>query len=198
MADSAGAQPDLPSRVQAQASQAQPGSVTCICKAASIGSPPHKANSCTRAPAFRHSFRRLWAQDKFSYSLRVFIALSGALLLCWSQGWMHALIPLFLGVIASALAETDDSWQGRLVALLVTLGCFSVTALGVELLFPYPWLFAVGLAVSSFALTMLGALGERYGTVASATLILSIYSMIGVDQRDRASVQLWREPLLLV
>lgn len=133
--------------------------------------------------ALRHSFRCLWAQDKFSYSLRVFIALSGALLLCWSQGWMHALIPLFLGVIASALAETDDGWQGRVIALLVTLGCFSVAAYAVEFLFPYPWLFVCALALSSFALTMLGALGERYATLGAATLILAVYSMIGVEQR---------------
>ncbi|MFI8381499.1 YccS family putative transporter [Pseudomonas sp. NPDC079086] len=147
--------------------------------------------------ALRHSFRRLWAQDKFSYSLRVFIALSGALLLCWSQDWMHALIPLFLGVIASALAETDDSWQGRLIALLVTLGCFSVAAYVVEFLFPYPWLFVCALALSSFALTMLGALGERYATLGAATLILAVYSMIGVEQRGGAA-GLWQEPLLLV
>ncbi|MFZ3155431.1 YccS family putative transporter [Pseudomonas sp.] len=144
-----------------------------------------------------HSFRRLWAQDKFSYSLRVFIALSGALLLCWAQGWMQALIPLFLGVIASALAETDDSWQGRVVALLVTLGCFSVAAYAVEFLFPYPWLFVCALALASFALSMLGALGERYATLGSATLILAVYSMIGVEQRG-GSAGLWQEPLLLV
>ena len=147
--------------------------------------------------ALRHSFRRLWAQDKFSYSLRVFIALSGALLLCWSQGWMHTLIPLFLGIIASALAETDDSWQGRVMALLVTLGCFSVAAYAVEFLFPYPWLFVCALALSSFVLTMLGALGERYATLGSATLILAVYSMIGVEQRGGAA-GLWQEPLLLV
>ncbi|SDH44511.1 TIGR01666 family membrane protein [Pseudomonas benzenivorans] len=144
-----------------------------------------------------HSLRRLWALDKFSYSLRVFIALGGSLALCWSQGWMQALIPLFLGVIASALAETDDSWQGRLTALLVTLGCFSAAAYTVELLFPYPWLFVGALALSSFALTMLGALGERYATLGSATLILAIYSMIGVEQRG-GSAGLWLEPLLLV
>ncbi len=144
-----------------------------------------------------HSLRRLWALDKFSYSLRVFIALGGSLLLCWSQGWMHALIPLFLGVIASALAETDDSWQGRLMALLVTLGCFSAAAYTVELLFPYPWLFVSALALSSFALTMLGALGERFATLGWATLILAIYSMIGVEQRG-GSAGLGPEPLLLV
>lgn len=148
-------------------------------------------------PSFRQSLRRLWALDKFSYSLRVFIALSGSLILCWSQDQMHALIPLFLGVIASALAETDDSWQGRLTALLVTLCCFSAAAVTVEWVFGYPWLFAVALAVSAFSLTMLGALGERYATLGSATLILAIYSMIGVEQRGGTSGSVL-QPLLLV
>ena len=52
-----------------------------------------------------HTLRRLWALDKFAYSLRVFIALAGALLLCWWQDRIELLIPLFLGIIASALAE---------------------------------------------------------------------------------------------
>ncbi|MDH4558210.1 TIGR01666 family membrane protein [Pseudomonas sp. BN417] len=144
------------------------------------------------------SLRRLWALDKFSYSLRVFVALTGSMALCWQQDRMELLIPLFLGIIASALAETDDSWQGRLTALLVTLGCFSIASLSVELLFPYPWVFVSALALASFGLTMLGALGERYATIASATLILSIYTMIGVDQRDGAPTNLWQEPALLV
>lgn len=148
--------------------------------------------------SFRQSLRRLWALDKFSYSIRVFIALTGIMALCWYLDEMALLIPLFLGVIASALAETDDNWQGRLNALAVTLVCFSVAALSVELLFPYPVLFIIALALASFALTMLGALGERYGAIASATLILSVYTMIGVDQRGGAVNDFWHEPLLLV
>ncbi|MBD8272235.1 YccS family putative transporter [Pseudomonas fluorescens] len=148
--------------------------------------------------SFKQSLRRLWALDKFSYSIRVFIALTGSMALCWYQDEMTLLIPLFLGIIASALAETDDSWQGRLNALAVTLVCFSVAALSVELLFPYPWIFAASLALATFGLTMLGALGERYGAIASATLILSVYTMIGVDQRGGAVSDFWHEPLLLV
>ncbi|MFT0474954.1 YccS family putative transporter [Pseudomonas antarctica] len=148
--------------------------------------------------SFKQSMRRLWALDKFSYSVRVFIALTGSMALCWYQDEMALLIPLFLGIIASALAETDDSWQGRLNALAVTLVCFSIAALSVELLFPYPWIFAIALALASFCLTMLGALGERYGAIASATLILSVYTMIGVDQRGGAVSDFWHEPLLLV
>jgi YccS/YhfK family integral membrane protein len=111
---------------------------------------------------------------------------------------MGLLIPLFLGIIASALAETDDSWQGRLNALAVTLVCFMVAALSVELLFPYPVLFIIAFALAAFCLTMLGALGERYGAIASATLILSVYTMIGVDQRGGAVTDFWHEPVLLV
>ncbi|SDQ91063.1 TIGR01666 family membrane protein [Pseudomonas grimontii] len=148
--------------------------------------------------SFKQSMRRLWALDKFSYSIRVFIALTGSMVLCWYQDEMALLIPLFLGIIASALAETDDSWQGRLNALAVTLVCFSIAALSVELLFPYPWIFAISLALATFCLTMLGALGERYGAIASATLILSVYTMIGVDQRGGAVSDFWHEPLLLV
>ena len=148
--------------------------------------------------SFRQSLRRLWALDKFSYSVRVFIALTGTMALCWYQDEMGLLIPLFLGIIASALAETDDSWQGRLNALAVTLVCFSVAALSVELLFPYPLIFVAALALASFCLTMLGALGERYGAIASATLILSVYTMIGVDQRGGEVTDFWHEPVLLV
>ena len=148
--------------------------------------------------SFRNTLRRLWALDKFSYSVRVFIALTGSMALCWSQNEMHLLIPLFLGIIASALSETDDNWQGRLTALAVTLVCFSIAALSVELLFPYPWIFAGALALAAFFLTMLGALGERYNAIAYGTLILSVYTMIGVDQRGGEVTDFWREPALLV
>ncbi|MBD1597318.1 YccS family putative transporter [Pseudomonas typographi] len=148
--------------------------------------------------SLRQTLRRLWARDKFSYSIRVFIALTGSMALCWWQNEMHLLISLFLGIIASALAETDDNWQGRLTALLVTLLCFSIAALSVELLFPYPWLFVVALALAAFCLTMLGALGERYNAIAYATLILSVYTMIGVDQRGGEVADFWREPMVLV
>lgn len=149
-------------------------------------------------PSLSQSLRRLWALEKFGYSLRVLIAMAGSMGLSWYLGQPTMIIPLFLGIIASALAETDDSWLGRLNALLVTLLCFSIAAVAVELLFPYPWLFVAGLALSTFALVMLGALGERYGAIAQATLILAIYSMIAADQRDGALQHLWRDPMLLV
>ncbi len=136
--------------------------------------------------------------DKFGYSLRVLIALAGSMGLSWYLSQPSMAIPLFLGIIASALAETDDSWSGRLSALLVTLLCFSVAAASVQVLFPFPLLFALGMAVAAFGLVMLGALGERYAAIAQATLILSIYSMIAADQRGGEALHPWRDPLLLI
>ncbi len=146
-----------------------------------------------------HSLRRLWTLDKFAYSFRVFLAFSGAIALSWFQDQIALAIPLFLGIIASALAETDDSWEGRIRALGVTLICFFVASVSVELLFPWPWLFAPGLALSAFVLIMLGVIEQRYATIASATLILSVYSMINIEQHGGTTDgDFWRHPLLLV
>src|SRR5690606_34294279 len=71
-------------------------------------------------------------------------------------------------------------------------------ALAVELLFPYPILFVCSFALAAFCLTMLGALGERYSAIAYGTLILSVYTMIGVDQRGGEVLDFWHEPMLLV
>jgi YccS/YhfK family integral membrane protein len=147
--------------------------------------------------AFSQSLQRLWANDKFSYSFRVFTALGSIMLLCITQNWLEALIPLFLGVIACALAESGDSWKGRLLAVLVTLTCFTLATYAVEVLFPYPWLFVISLAFSSFALTMLGSLGERFASMGWGTLILSVYSMLVMEtQSDNADI--WHQPLILV
>lgn len=142
--------------------------------------------------------RRLWTLDKFAYSLRVFIAFSGALLVSALSGDVALVIPLFLGIIASALSETDDSWEGRFQALLVTLACFASASFIVQWLFPWPWLFALGLAVSTFTLIMLGAIGQRYATIASGTLILSIYSMINIEQHGGVDEDVAYRQLLLL
>ncbi|SJN14301.1 Integral membrane protein, YccS/YhfK [Halomonas citrativorans] len=142
--------------------------------------------------------RRLWTLDKFAYSLRVFIAFSVALLFSLYFGDIALVIPLFLGIIACALSETDDSWQGRLQALLVTLVCFTSASFIVQWLFPWPWLFALGLGISTFTLIMLGAIGQRYATIASGTLILSIYSMINIEQHGGVDADVASRQLLLL
>ncbi|AMM25493.1 YccS family putative transporter [Variovorax sp. PAMC 28711] len=143
-------------------------------------------------------FRRLWALNSFAYSVRVFIALAVLMGLCWSLDTMPRIVPLLLGAVACALAETDDNWRGRLQALLLTLGCFAGAAFAVQALFPHPWAFAAGIVAATFGLTMLGAISRRYQAIAYGTLILSLYTTIGMDQRSDLTQAFWLEPALLL
>lgn len=142
------------------------------------------------------ALRRLSAPERFADSLRVLLAMGSVMLFTGDRA--HLMIPLQLGVIAAALAETDDGWKQRLRALLGTLLCFTVAAFAVELLFDHHLLFALVLAVGSFALVMMGAASARYATITSATLLLAVYTMIGMDQHGATLAPIWREPLLLV
>ncbi|GHA60685.1 membrane protein [Photobacterium aphoticum] len=138
--------------------------------------------------------RRYWANDRINYSIRVFIALVGVALPCWYLNAKPEITPLVLGIIAAALAETDDNLSGRIKALITTLVCFVVAAFSIELLFPYPPLFAIGLFCSTFGFIMLGAMGPRYASIAFASLLLAVYTMLGAAQ----SPNLWYQPMLLL
>jgi YccS/YhfK family integral membrane protein len=134
--------------------------------------------------------------------LRILLTLGSLMAVCGYTGHTDAVIPLFLGAIASALAETDDSWRGRFRAQLVTLACFAATAFAVEALFGLPLLFITGLALAAFSLTMLGAVEARYKAIAYATLILGMYATLGIENMAShgvaAAANRGREPLLLL
>lgn len=144
------------------------------------------------------SLRRLWALDSFAYSLRVFIALSSIMAGCWVLDEMDHVMPLLLGTIACAIAETDDSWRGRLWALVITLLCFAAAAFSVQALFLYPWLFVLGMVAATFSLTMLGAISKRYQAIAYGTLILGIYTTISMDRQAGVVQVVWLEPALFL
>ena len=149
------------------------------------------------AATLAHRWRRLRGSDRYAECLRVLLALGGTVAWCFASGRIDAAIPALLGVIACALAETEDHWRNRLSTLLVTLACFTVSSFAVQWLFPYPVLFAIGLPLSTFVLVMLGAISDRYATVAGATLLLAVYTMIGADQLG-AVIHPWHQPLLLL
>ncbi|WP_331252863.1 FUSC family membrane protein, partial [Cronobacter malonaticus] len=64
----------------------------------------------------------------------------------------------------------------------------------VELLFPWPWLFAAGLTVSTIGFILLGGLGQRYATIAFGALLIAIYTMLGVSLYEHW----YQQPLLLL
>ncbi|MDQ0586291.1 YccS family putative transporter [Variovorax paradoxus] len=144
--------------------------------------------------------QRLRRMAGHAQPLRVLLTLGSLMAIGSLSGHAEAMTPLFLGAIASALAETDDSGRGRLRAQAVTLLCFAAAAFAVVSWIDTPVLFVPGLALAAFSLTMLGAIEPRYKAVGFATLILAIYAMLGIDGSAAAASDAGRlqEALLLL
>ncbi|MCE2573183.1 YccS family putative transporter [Motilimonas eburnea] len=134
-------------------------------------------------------FRTLITHTYFHAGTRVLCAISFTVLpaLLWQQTALS--LTLALGVVACAIAETDDANSNKLKSLTITLICFLVASFSVELLYQTPWLFALGLASSTFLFVMLGCFGQRYGQIAFGALLLAIYTMIGFQPDQPFYVQ---------
>ncbi len=137
---------------------------------------------------WRVTWSRTRNHEGVARGVRAFVALLCVLLLGWWAGWEHSFMPAMLGVIASALAESDDGWRGRLRAQGLTLAAFAAVGLAVQASQPLPLLQAGVLAAAALVLTLIGALGERYRAVALAALVFAIYiAMLAHQGRsDRA------------
>ncbi|MEZ9565307.1 YccS family putative transporter [Vibrio artabrorum] len=143
---------------------------------------------------FSAKLRLYWANKTINYSVLILITLLGVVVPTWYYGQNTLITPLILGIIAAALAESDDSFTGRLKALSLTFICFAIAAFSIELLFNTPWLFALGLFVSTFSFIILGAIGPKYASIAFGSLLVAIYTMLGAHE----STNLWFQPLLLL
>lgn len=137
----------------------------------------------------RYTWNSIWL-----YNLRIFIALTGTAAFPWWLGEVKLTIPLTLGVVAAALADLDDRLAGRLRNLLITLISFFIASASVELLFPWPVLFGIGLMVSTSGFILLGGLGQRYATIAFGALLIAIYTMLGISLYDHW----YQQPILLL
>lgn len=118
------------------------------------------------------------------YNLRMMTAFAGTAFVPYFMGQQLMTIPLTLGVVAAGLSDIDDRFSVRILNLLYTYIGFFITAVGVYLLYPYPLLFALALIVSCIALILLGSLGRRYATISYGCLVISVYSMLGVELFD--------------
>ncbi|MBS0969811.1 YccS family putative transporter [Chimaeribacter arupi] len=144
--------------------------------------------------AYAPGLRRYIYNSSILYYIRITLALTGAAAAPWWLGQPKLTIPLTLGVVAAALADLDDRLAGRLRNLFITLLCFFIASASIELLFPYPWLFAAGLMLSTCGFILLGALGQRYATIAFGALLIAVYTMLGTSM-----YQVWyQQPLLLL
>jgi len=138
--------------------------------------------------------RRCLGNSVWLYNVRIFIALCGTVSVPWWLGEVKLTIPLTLGVVAAALADLDDRLTGRLRNLAITLVSFFIASASVELLFDWPWLFAIGLTISTSSFILLGGLGPRYATIAFGALLIAIYTMLGTSLYEHW----YQQPLLLL
>ena len=138
--------------------------------------------------------RRVTYNTTLMYNLRMLIAFAGTAFVPYFLGYQLATIPLTLGVVAAGLSDIDDRFSVRIMNLVYTYIGFFITAASVQLLFPYPVLFAIGLIASCIGWILLGSLGRRYATISYGCLVVSVYSMLGVHLFE----QWYMQPLLLV
>ncbi len=129
----------------------------------------------------RRARQRTQNHEGYTRGARALVALACVLMFDWLSQRQGELMPVLLGVIASALTETDDNWQGRLRAQLITMVAFTLVALAVWVTLPWPALLLAVLLLSAFTLTMLGALGDRYRAIAFGAMVLFIYSALAAQ-----------------
>lgn len=146
---------------------------------------------------FKTRLRKLVSDSNAHAGFRVLIAMAitfiPALNLNLDPVFNQALLPisiyLCLGVMASAIVETDDNYKGRGIFNITIVVCFFIASTSVELLMPYPFMFAFGLLISCFVFMMLAIFGTHYNKVGFGAILIAIYTMIGYEQETAWYIQ---------
>lgn len=130
------------------------------------------------------ALKRITHNSTLMYNLRMALAFAGTAFIPYFLNMQILTIPLTLGVVAAALSDIDDRFSVRIRNLFLTYFGFFITASAVELLSPYPVIFAIGLIASCFFLILIGSLGKRYATISYGCLVISVYTMLGLELFD--------------
>ena len=129
-----------------------------------------------------HLFNRFRSNSILLYCLQILIVLTGTTLVLHGLGLGQFIVPVTLGAIAAALTDFDDRLSIRLRNLVYVCVLFFSVSTILEFLAPYKFWFIVYLSLSSAALILMGALGQRYATISFGTILLSIYTMFGLGE----------------
>lgn len=117
-----------------------------------------------------------WLTANIIAVLPVFIAVNIAALLVWQLAISQQSMPLVLGIIAGGLADLDHRLTGRLKNLFYTLIAFSISSIATQLTLGHSHAFIMVMTTMTFIFTILGALGQRYNTVAFSALVVALYT----------------------
>lgn len=111
-------------------------------------------------------------------TIPVFLCINIICFIIFSLGLTHYASPLFLGIIAGAIVDLDNRFTGRIKNIFFTILAFSLSSLVVQLISVDFYLFLVAVTSLAFFLTLLGAIGERYRTIAFGSVVVIIYNII--------------------
>lgn len=119
-----------------------------------------------------------WLNANIIGTLSIFLSANLIALTIWWLELAEHTMPLFLGIIAAGLSDLDNRLTGRLTNLFFTLIAFAISSLSSQLALTYGWLFIPLITVITFIVIMLGAIGQRYSTIAFGTLLVSVYTTL--------------------
>lgn len=111
-------------------------------------------------------------------TIPLFIAVNICALLIWLLDISQQTMPIVLGVIGGGLVDLDNRLSGRLKNIFYTLLAFSVSSFSIQYLIDFPVIFLITITLMTFVLTMLGAVGIRYSTIAFGTLVVAVYTLL--------------------
>lgn len=138
--------------------------------------------------------RKATYNTTFLYTIRMIIIFGGTAFVPYFLGHQILTIPLALSVVAAGLGDIDDRFSVRIMNMIYTYIGFFITATAVQLLSPYPIIFATSLIVACIGWILLGSLGRRYASISYGCLVVTVYAMLGVHLFEPWYVQ----PTLLV
>ncbi|HHW7567759.1 TPA: YccS family putative transporter [Mannheimia haemolytica] len=127
---------------------------------------------------FLRHLQHSWLSENVIKTLPMFISLNIAAVSIWQLGISDFAMPLMLGIIAGGLVDLDNSLIGRAKNLIISLVAFSFSSIGASVSLYLGWLFMPVAVVCTFLLVMLGAIGQRYSTIAFGTLIVAVYNSL--------------------
>ncbi|MDH2998165.1 hypothetical protein A1D22_09780 [Pasteurellaceae bacterium LFhippo2] len=119
-----------------------------------------------------------WLKTDIVGALPIFFAANIAALSIWLLGISEHTMPLILGIIAAGLSDLDNRLTGRLKNIFFTLIAFAISSLSSQLALSYGWIFIPLITVITFTVIMLGAIGQRYSTIAFGTLLVAVYTTL--------------------
>lgn len=129
-----------------------------------------------------------------NYSILLLLVLLSAVLSLDYMELNQLVIPVVFGILATSLADTHDGLRTKLGMFLPILICFALASISTAFLINNSVLFTIALALSSFSLILLGAIGKRFASLAFSSLFVAFATMLSVDD----SQPLWLVPSLIL